>query len=105
MGLEGRELAIEAHDGGGNQRPSGEMAGVIGEIAGREIVGAVGDQVVARDEIERIVRREAQAVRLHLHLGIDRGESPARRVYRSEEHTSELQSLMRLSYAVFCLKK
>src|SRR3546814_3308228 len=29
----------------------------------------------------------------------DRGES------RSEEHTSELQSLMRISYAVFCLKK
>src|SRR3546814_5090673 len=27
------------------------------------------------------------------------------RVIRSEEHTSELQSLMRLSYAVFCLKK
>src|SRR3546814_4487041 len=27
------------------------------------------------------------------------------RVYRSEEHTSELQSLMRISYAVFCLKK
>src|SRR3546814_1312898 len=25
--------------------------------------------------------------------------------FRSEEHTSELQSLMRLSYAVFCLKK
>src|SRR3546814_9013420 len=28
-----------------------------------------------------------------------------RAVYRSEEHTSELQSLMRNSYAVFCLKK
>src|SRR3546814_5304177 len=28
-----------------------------------------------------------------------------RRVRRSEEHTSELQSLMRISYAVFCLKK
>src|SRR3546814_4145691 len=28
-----------------------------------------------------------------------------RRVPRSEEHTSELQSLMRISYAVFCLKK
>src|SRR3546814_10625984 len=28
-----------------------------------------------------------------------------RRSVRSEEHTSELQSLMRLSYAVFCLKK
>src|SRR3546814_1982901 len=27
------------------------------------------------------------------------------RVHRSEEHTSELQSLMRISYAVFCLKK
>src|SRR3546814_1403299 len=49
-------------------------------------------------------------------LGIrDRAESaalgtnpPCRyypRVMRSEEHTSELQSLMRISYAVFCLKK
>src|SRR3546814_4096620 len=31
--------------------------------------------------------------------------SGARRIARSEEHTSELQSLMRISYAVFCLKK
>src|SRR3546814_4190505 len=30
---------------------------------------------------------------------------PAETVARSEEHTSELQSLMRISYAVFCLKK
>src|SRR3546814_3346772 len=29
----------------------------------------------------------------------------ARGGFRSEEHTSELQSLMRISYAVFCLKK
>src|SRR3546814_5128932 len=29
----------------------------------------------------------------------------AREAFRSEEHTSELQSLMRISYAVFCLKK
>src|SRR3546814_21084027 len=29
----------------------------------------------------------------------------AERLTRSEEHTSELQSLMRISYAVFCLKK
>src|SRR3546814_9643866 len=29
----------------------------------------------------------------------------ARHLERSEEHTSELQSLMRISYAVFCLKK
>src|SRR3546814_1704301 len=36
-------------------------------------------------------------------------EQPAREIRmvrrRSEEHTSELQSLMRISYAVFCLKK
>src|SRR3546814_3540790 len=30
---------------------------------------------------------------------------PSSRIERSEEHTSELQSLMRISYAVFCLKK
>src|SRR3546814_8210700 len=30
---------------------------------------------------------------------------PEAKVARSEEHTSELQSLMRISYAVFCLKK
>src|SRR3546814_3118534 len=30
---------------------------------------------------------------------------PLDRIDRSEEHTSELQSLMRISYAVFCLKK
>src|SRR3546814_6187713 len=32
-------------------------------------------------------------------MALDRGDM------RSEEHTSELQSLMRISYAVFCLKK
>src|SRR3546814_10609648 len=31
--------------------------------------------------------------------------SAPRLAHRSEEHTSELQSLMRISYAVFCLKK
>src|SRR3546814_5732596 len=34
-----------------------------------------------------------------------RGEDLAASSLRSEEHTSELQSLMRISYAVFCLKK
>src|SRR3546814_4211932 len=32
-------------------------------------------------------------------------DAPMPRRSRSEEHTSELQSLMRISYAVFCLKK
>src|SRR3546814_4284751 len=35
----------------------------------------------------------------------DRGWRKAIQFGRSEEHTSELQSLMRISYAVFCLKK
>src|SRR3546814_8524244 len=43
------------------------------------------------------------------HFGTGRDEhglaSPAGFAQRSEEHTSELQSLMRISYAVFCLKK
>src|SRR3546814_3593776 len=34
-----------------------------------------------------------------------RKEGRKQRRFRSEEHTSELQSLMRISYAVFCLKK
>src|SRR3546814_1083267 len=36
---------------------------------------------------------------------VRKGEKGSTVVYRSEEHTSELQSLMRISYAVFCLKK
>src|SRR3546814_6249272 len=46
---------------------------------------------------------------LDLLRGIDAGRRgialPRRHDLRSEEHTSELQSLMRISYAVFCLKK
>src|SRR3546814_5781393 len=43
----------------------------------------------------------------HPFLGGPRGHGRAyhHAVRRSEEHTSELQSLMRISYAVFCLKK
>src|SRR3546814_6566552 len=38
-------------------------------------------------------------------LGLGRDQLELLPENRSEEHTSELQSLMRLSYAVFCLKK
>src|SRR3546814_6025646 len=38
-------------------------------------------------------------------LSPDPAVNPALDLFRSEEHTSELQSLMRISYAVFCLKK
>src|SRR3546814_6906126 len=40
----------------------------------------------------------------HETFDVSHGEVPSS-VERSEEHTSELQSLMRISYAVFCLKK
>src|SRR3546814_9351669 len=54
--------------------------------------------------------------RLHPVAGNGDGDGPAQMIgpsqmigdvweWRSEEHTSELQSLMRISYAVFCLKK
>src|SRR3546814_6723214 len=46
---------------------------------------------------------QAVALRPRRRLGADDGL--ARFFFRSEEHTSELQSLMRISYAVFCLKQ
>src|SRR3546814_8795257 len=39
------------------------------------------------------------------HVGPQAARPPCYAARRSEEHTSELQSLMRISYAVFCLKK
>src|SRR3546814_5979162 len=48
------------------------------------------------------VYMEASVAKL-AQLGISLGA--VLRAVRSEEHTSELQSLMRISYAVFCLKK
>src|SRR3546814_9052273 len=48
---------------------------------------------------DRVLRHHAAAG------AVGRGERAERDASRSEEHTSELQSLMRISYAVFCLKK
>src|SRR3546814_12562045 len=53
------------------------------------------DEVARRQDQRRVARPEQDAPRCV--VGLPRG--------RSEEHTSELQSLMRISYAVFCLKK
>src|SRR3546814_6331672 len=41
----------------------------------------------------------------HFFLPVAYDHGDLGQVYRSEEHTSELQSLMRVSYAIFCLKK
>src|SRR3546814_5825953 len=56
--------------------------------------------LVAEEHIVRVDGNRAfvQARRKRIALN-------AAQVERSEEHTSELQSLMRISYAVFCLKK
>src|SRR3546814_7594935 len=51
-------------------------------------------------DVHPVVKVEFLAMRLAARVGLD--VAPVR---RSEEHTSELQSLMRISYAVFCLKK
>src|SRR3546814_8225494 len=60
--------------------------------------------ILDRREQPLDLRRERRAL-----IGIAqveaRGEVAPDDVDRSEEHTSELQSLMRISYAVFCLKK
>src|SRR3546814_2018428 len=62
------------------------------------ILVAVGHvvQFGQHEEVQRELRL------LEIHLACQRETEHAG---RSEEHTSELQSLMRISYAVFCLKK
>src|SRR3546814_9001769 len=64
------------------------------------------------EDVERVAAvRAAIGDRVGLMVDANQGLSVAhairlgRRLERSEEHTSELQSLMRISYAVFCLKK
>src|SRR3546814_9696495 len=57
-----------------------------------------------RDGLKPVHRRLLFAMR-QLRLDPNTGFKKSARVVRSEEHTSELQSLMRNSYAVFCLKK
>src|SRR3546814_6718743 len=65
--------------------------------AGRRAAGCAGVErhLLGPDRIDRLRRRTAG-------LRPDRARHPQ---LRSEEHTSELQSLMRISYAVFCLTK
>src|SRR3546814_5095619 len=60
---------------------------------------AADDHPVGAHEV---VDGGALAQELRIRADVELGVRPA---LRSEEHTSELQSLMRISYAVFCLKK
>src|SRR3546814_3343422 len=54
---------------------------------------------------DRAALLAALAARMANDIALIPPDEPARPATRSEEHTSELQSLMRTSYAVFCLKK
>src|SRR3546814_2446465 len=79
--------------------------GEVGE-AGNDAAGLfelleIGDMLFELDPIVARDRPGLFGVRLK---GFDIGFEPRHQPVRSEEHTSELQSLMRLSYAVFCLK-
>src|SRR3546814_3614615 len=61
---------------------------------------------VADDPAHGVTGRDRPgAYKLFAFLKRDVGHLTGRGIDRSEEHTSELQSLMRISYAVFCLKK
>src|SRR3546814_1491990 len=60
-----------------------------------------------RDQLREraVLLLEPERVRAESIGGGFLGRPAGRHCRRSEEHTSELQSLMRISYAVFCLKK
>src|SRR3546814_5343472 len=49
--------------------------------------------------------RGSRSISAPMQRAFTASETSTRSMRRSEEHTSELQSLMRISYAVFCLKK
>src|SRR3546814_1063299 len=78
------ELDGEDEEGEQDQRPGQEHAGDLDEV--------LEEGPVAHETGDRVEQRPT-------------GVEPGLRHLRSEEHTSELQSLMRISYAVFCLKK
>src|SRR3546814_5043909 len=78
-------------------RASGRGIGVLSDypaVAKLEALGLAADFIVAAADDGVGVMKPSPAGLIHL---MERA--------RSEEHTSELQSLMRISYAVFCLKK
>src|SRR3546814_3719727 len=79
-----------------------DRAFLRGEREDIRIAHAVGvDRLAALDEGERLEPIAQDRGKLEIHI-VGRGFHFGS---RSEEHTSELQSLMRISYAVFCLKK
>src|SRR3546814_10346395 len=93
------------------QRPD-QRIGAVGTAA-RSLIGAAGHhptQLVLQPRKHSGVAHPARFIERGDRLGAGdlaaaSVNEPDRQIVRSEEHTSELQSLMRISYAVFCLKK
>src|SRR3546814_1118381 len=80
---------------------------VIGRGAGRSAVAAAAYRAGERLHDERLDRAHDFTNKpgvVHSEILLPEN-APEEFADRSEEHTSELQSLMRISYAVFCLKK
>src|SRR3546814_4976963 len=75
-------------------------------MEGFDAVPGVADFLGALGATPRAIASSSRAEYIGWALGLfGLGHHFGEHVYRSEEHTSELQSLMRISYAVFCLKK
>src|SRR3546814_4173159 len=85
-----------------------ERDAVVAARRGVQKVDADVRRVRTRLEIEHVGQTEAERLVKQLQRRLERNRRQygvAHALRRSEEHTSELQSLMRISYAVFCLKK
>src|SRR3546814_8848500 len=80
------------------RRPRIDAERIGGRVRRRGAIGAEGRRENGR-EARRRIGAEYRFIDRQYRL------RAARDHRRSEEHTSELQSLMRISYAVFCLKK
>src|SRR3546814_8932896 len=88
----------------------GKLAAEVAAGHKREWVARVIPSVAYTDpEIAWVGVTESEAKAKGLNIGVGKfpwaASGRAIGIGRSEEHTSELQSLMRISYAVFCLKK
>src|SRR3546814_10882730 len=88
----------EARGRGNLERSVRAVAQAAGEVFARP----PKDVVIFIEQNDPLRMAEADQLRDTVHSGMDQYD---RLAIRSEEHTSELQSLMRISYAVFCLKK
>ena len=80
LGAEDRGLPLEAEDAAVGVRYAEDHAGVVDQIAGRKVVSAVDDDVVAAQHVERVGGRERHLVALDVDLGVDGVEAVTRRL-------------------------